>query len=215
MYHCEPAMITYARQFFHEVKQLPDVKITLYGEGLLQHMALVKKDEKVVQKKNSVIAFSTPLTITPKHIQEMKKLHRNPIYGLSGKKHKDVVLKLSQALKTTSILDYGCGKGSLGNNLPFPIWEYDPAVDGKDSVPRPADLVVCFNVLECIEPEMIDNVLGDLVRCSRKCVYIIIESTDKNWWEKKLNHFFKVGSIIPSKNELHCVLEPRKMGPLA
>jgi hypothetical protein len=215
MFYCEPAMVTYARQFFHEVMQLPDVTIRLHGDGLLQHMVATRKHEKVSTKKAVNIAFSTPITFTAAGLEAMKKLYQNPVYGLGAKKHRGVVLKLAQSMKTQSILDYGCGRGALGAGLPFPIWEYDPALPGKDAVPRPADLVVCLNVLECVEPEMIDNVLGDLVRCAKTCVFAVIGSADKEFWEKKLHRFFKIATIATAGAELHCVLEPRKLGPLA
>jgi uncharacterized Rossmann fold enzyme len=214
IFYCEPVMLVYARQFFHEVKQLPDVHFSLYGDGLLQHMAYSRRDEKIQTKRSVAIAFSTPLTITGEHLEKMKTLHKNPVYGVSGRKHADVVLKLSESLKTRSVMDYGCGKGTLCSSLPFPIWEYDPAIPGKDGVPRPSDLVVCLNVLECVEPHMIDNVLADLARCSKRCVFAVIGSTDKETWEKRLNHYFKVGGIFPCNGELHCVLEPRSLGPL-
>lgn len=212
VYYCEPVMVTYAKQFFHEMKQLPDVRVLLHGEGLLQHMANVKKHENIAPKKHAAIAFSTPITITPAHQEAMRKLHKNPAYGISGKKHKKVVLELAQAMKTSSVLDYGCGKGTLGQALPFPIWEYDPAIPGKENVPRASDLVVCLNVLEHVELTMLDNVLGDLVRCAKKCVFAVIEGT-KEQWEKKLHEFFNIGTILPAGKDIHCVLEPRKMGP--
>jgi len=232
MYYCEPVMVDYARQFFHEMNQLPDVRVLLHGEGLLQHMVYAKRNEQIKLKPSATLAFSTPVTITQEYSEVLKKLHQNPAYGIGGKKHKDVVLKLSQAMKTTSIMDYGCGKGTLGSALPFPIWEYDPAIPGKDGVPRPADLVVCVSVLSQVEPEMLDNVLGDLVRCSRNCVFSIIDTEPggkelpdgrnvhliqegKDWWHQKLNQFFNIGAILPAGAKLHCVLEPRKMGPTA
>lgn len=231
MYYCEPVMLEYARQFFHEIEQLPDVTIQAYGEGLLQHMIFKKHREVVQRKKSAVIAFSTPLTITPEYVELNKKMHLNPIYGIGGRARKDVVLKLSEALNTRSILDYGCGKGTLAASLSFPIWEYDPAVPGKDSVPRAADLVVCLDVLEHVEPEMLDNVLGDLVRCSNKMLFAIIDTgpadkdlpdgrnahliqQNKDWWQERLGKFFKIGAILQTGPELHCVLEPKKMGPL-
>lgn len=231
MYYCEPTMIEYARQFFHEMKQLPDVKVLLRGEGLLQHMAYAKRNDQVTFKPHTAIAFSTPVTITPEHTEAMKKLHLDLGYGMSGKKNKDVVVKLSEALKTTNIMDYGCGKGTLGAALPFPIWEYDPAIPGKDGVPRPADLVVSLSVLSQVEPEMLDNVLGDLVRCSKVCVFAITDTKPgginladgrnvhliqqgKDWWHAKFNKFFNIGTILQAGDKLHCVLEPRKMGPI-
>jgi len=218
MYYCEPVMIQYARQFFHEMEQLPDVQVLLHGEGLLQHMAWGRRNDKLKIKPHATIAFSTPVTITPEYTETLRKLHLNPIYGIGGKKRKDVVLKLSQAMKTTNIMDYGCGKGMLGASLPFPIWEYDPGIPGKDKVPRPSDLVVCLDVLQYVEPEMLDNVLGDLVRCSKICVFAIIGTSEgliqqgKDWWQEKLNKFFNIGTVLQHQNELHCVLEPRKMG---
>ena len=214
-YYCEPVMIEYAKQFFHEMNQLPDVRAVLHGEGLLQHMAYHKRNDKITIKKEVKLAFSTPLVITPQHLEEMKKLHQNPVYGISGKKHKDVVQKLAESLNTRSIMDYGCGKATLGAKLPFPIWEYDPAIPGKEGVPRPADLVVALNVVEHVEPEMLDNVLGDLVRCSKVCVFAVIEAVkSKDWWNEKLNKYFKVATIQQAGNEIHCLLEPRKLGPL-
>jgi uncharacterized Rossmann fold enzyme len=218
MYYCEPVMVDYARQFFHEIAQLPDVKLVMHGEGLLQHMVYNKIGEPFEQKKNAVIAFSTPVTITSEHVERNRQLHLNPVYGLGGKKRKDVVLKLANTLKTNSVLDYGCGKGSLAMAMPFPIWEYDPAIAGKNAVPRPADLVICLNVLEHVEPEMLDNVLGDIVRCAKVMVFAIIDIAsgeiqhDKDWWSKKLTDYFKIATILQSDTELHCVLEPRKLG---
>lgn len=231
MYYCEPVMLDYARNFFHEVEQLPDVTIKMHGEGLLQHMVYKKMGDQIKVKPKAVIAFSTPVTITPEYVELNKKMHLNPIYGIGGRARKEVVLKLSEALNTRSILDYGCGKGTLAASLSFPIWEYDPAIPGKDSVPRAADLVVCLDVLEHIEPEMLDNVLGDLVRCSNKMLFAIIDTGpadkdlpdgrnahliqgDKDWWQEKLAKYFKIGAILQTGSELHCVLEPKKMGPL-
>ena len=218
MFFVEAAMLTYAKQFFHEIKQLPDVKVTLYGDGLLQHMANDKKGE-VRTKHHAAIAFSTPVTISKEHTESMRKLHLDPLYGTKGKQYAEVVNKLAQSLKTTSIMDYGCGKGTLSSKLPFPIWEYDPAIAGKEKVPRPSDLVVCFNVLEWVEPEYLDNVLGDLVRCSKKCVFTVIDlegplKKTAFEWKQKLNGFFEIGTLIPHGKALHCVLAPRKMGPV-
>jgi len=231
MYYCEPVMIDYARNFFHEMNQLPDCKVLMHGEGLLQHMVYAKRNEQVKLKPHATLAFSTPVTITKEYLEILRKLHQNPIYGLEGKKYKEVVIKLAEATKTNSVMDYGCGKGSLAASLPFPIWEYDPAVPGKDGVPRPADLVVCTHILQRVELEMLDNVLGDLVRCTKKCLFAVIDTKpsekqlpdgrneyliqqNKDWWHEKLNKYFLIGAIFEPGTELHCVLEPRKMGPL-
>ena len=175
-YKVTQPLVEYARQFFHELKQMPEVNITLYGKGLLQHMAEKKLQKPTDMKKpKKEIAYITPVTISKEYAAMNKQLHeQNPNYGISGAKRASTILKLSESMETKSILDYGCGKGLLAKSLPFPIWEYDPAIPGKDSPPRPADLVVCTDVLEHVEPELLDNVLQDIARCTVKTAYLIV-----------------------------------------
>jgi len=72
------------------------------------------------------------------------------------------------------ILDYGCGKGTLQTALGFRISEYDPAVEGKTDTPEPADIVICTDVLEHIEPECVDAVLGDLKRVTKRVLFATV-----------------------------------------
>jgi hypothetical protein len=133
---------------------------------------------------------------------------------------------LAESLQTTSILDYGCGKGYLSRSLPFPIWEYDPAIPGKEESPRPADLVVCLDVLEHVEPDRLHFVLDDLGRCVRKMGYFVISTgpakktfgdgrnthliqRDKQWWEKTLGKFFTVGKIFDKPPLLFALVVPK------
>jgi cyclopropane fatty-acyl-phospholipid synthase-like methyltransferase len=142
---------------------------------------------------------------------------------VGGGKHADTVLKLAAAIGTTSILDYGCGKGYLAKAIPFPIWEYDPAVPGKEECPRPADLVVSTDVLEHIEPDRLAYVLDDLRRVTRKVAYLVIHTgpaqktladgrnahliqQGAKWWTKRLSKFFKVGKVWKVGAELHVVV---------
>jgi len=72
------------------------------------------------------------------------------------------------------VLDYGCGKGTLQRSLDFVIQQYDPCVEGLDDPPIPADLVVCTDVLEHIEPEYLDSVLDELKRCTKKLALLTV-----------------------------------------
>ena len=97
-----------------------------------------------------------------------KKLHEsNPGYGKSGARLLPSVLMLCKEIGSQDILDYGCGKRTLERALGFEIKNYDPAIEGVDDTPEPADLVVCSDVLEHIEPETLDDVLDDLKRVIR------------------------------------------------
>ena len=119
---------------------------------------------------------------------------------------------LCEAYSTTDILDYGCGKGGLAASLSWPIKEYDPAIPGKDTSAEPADIVVCHDVLEHIEPEFLDNVLADLARCVKIIGYFTIAmgpsldilSDGRNahlsqhpceWWRSHLSSYFEVALI--------------------
>lgn len=211
-YYTTPGMLEAARQTAHELDQMPSVKAIFYGEGLTQ--ALVKSHvpnpKESTKPFPNIVAFSRPTLISAAYRDLNARLHSdNLAYGVGGSKHAKTVLKLSEQLKTTSILDYGCGKGLLAKELPFPIWEYDPAVPEKSESPRPADIVICTDVLEHIEPENIHAVLQDLRRCMKKIGYFVIHTgpstktladgrnshllqKDRVWWKAMLRMYFDV-----------------------
>ncbi len=216
-----------ARQTFNELDQMPDVSATFYGEGLVQEMA--KDYKKKEFKKETIIGFRKPLLYTPEYLELIKQLFNNyPDFGMGGSKHSDMVLKIFNAINGKSILDYGCGRGFLAKSLDFPIWEYDPAIPGKDESPKPADLVVCTDVLEHIEPEKLLVVLDDIKRCILHTGYLVIStrhagkilSDGRNahliiqnsvWWLELLKNFFVINdSWFEEKNqEFHVIVMPR------
>lgn len=235
-YYTTVAMLEAARNVAHELDQMPVVHATFHGDGLCQHMmrAYVRKPLPEAQQRSfeNTIAFSRPATISAEYAVLNAQLHReNLAYGVGGGKHAKVVTDLVTSLKTTSVLDYGCGKGYLAKALPFPIWEYDPAIPDKSQTPRPADIVVCTDVLEHIEPDRLQFALNDLARCVRKVGYFVIHTGPaaktladgrnthllqhgEPWWRKKLERFFTVGNIDTVGPELHIVVGPKKKGTL-
>lgn len=225
-YRTTPAMAECARQIPHELDQLPDVTATFHGDGLAQAVAR-KYRRGTVEPGTPSVGFVKPELISHEYAALNAQLHReNLAYGVGGGKHATTVLKLAESLKTRSILDYGCGKGYLAKAIPFPIWEYDPAVPGKQESPRPADLVISTDVLEHIEPDKLPFVLGDLKRCVLKVGYFVIHTgpagktlpdgrnthliqRDQQWWRVKLQRFFQVGSIKARGMELHVIVGPK------
>src|SRR5438445_303211 len=111
------------------------------------------------------------MKITSAYADLQRQLHAQGNYGTSGAKHADRILGLAQKLGTKDILDYGCGQQTLQKNIPFPIQNYDPCIAGLDSPPSSADLVVCSDVLEHIEPQCIDDVIQDLGRLTKKVIF--------------------------------------------
>ncbi len=228
-YRTTPSMLAAAQQTWHELDQMPAVRATFYGEGLVQAMAkdYVPKPKQSAKAFQNVVGFVKPMLISAEYADLNRRLHReNLAYGVGGGRHAETVLKLCSGMGSTSVLDYGSGKGYLAKALPFPIWEYDPAVPGKESAPRPSDLVCCTDVLEHIEPEKLAFVLEDLRRCTRKVGYFVIHTGPASktlpdgrnthliqeglqWWQAKLSAYFTVGKIIPRGPELHAIVGPK------
>lgn len=224
MWLTTPAMLSCAKSVPHEVDQLKDATITFHGEGLIQAMMQAHVPKK---PKTADLAFIKPLLISEDYRTLNAHLHAtNPTYGTSGVKYVDTVLKLAKGMPTQSILDYGCGKGLLAKGMPFPIWEYDPAIEGKQELPRPAELVVCTDVLEHLEPEMLMAVLFDLARCTQKVGYFVIHTgaaqktladgrnahliqKPKAWWEKQLKKVFDVATMAEDGQSLQVVVGPK------
>lgn len=102
---------------------------------------------------------------------------QRPDYGTSGKRWAGIVQALRQEHKLLSVLDYGCGKRTLEAALCEPIQNYDPCIPGLDKPPTAADLVVCTDVLEHIEPDCIEDVLDDLKRLTGRMAFLTIATT--------------------------------------
>jgi 2-polyprenyl-3-methyl-5-hydroxy-6-metoxy-1,4-benzoquinol methylase len=98
------------------------------------------------------------------------EMHRNSNYGVASMSYAPLVAEVIQAINAAELLDYGAGKGRLALALkeiisPMPkVRHYDPAIPEWSMRPEPCDVVACIDVLEHIEPELLENVLDDLRR---------------------------------------------------
>ena len=112
---------------------------------------------------------NTPL-ISEEYRRMQQELHKNPNYGVASVGYAPIVAEIMQAVKATELLDYGAGKGRLGQTLqqhtqqPLTIHHYDPSIPTWSATPKPCRFVACIDVLEHIEPHLLDNVLDDLKR---------------------------------------------------
>lgn len=226
-YRTTVSMLECAKQTWHELDQLPGVTARFYGEGLVQAMAKNYVPKPIAKEKTN-LGIAKPALISAEYRDLNARLHdENMAYGVGGAKHAATVLKLVEATKARSVLDYGCGKGYLAKSLPFGICEYDPCIPGKENPPRPADLVVCTDVLEHIEPERLNYVLADLRRVTLKVGYFVIHTGPagktladgrnthliqhgRDWWAAQLREFFHVPEqgIKLAGAELHVVVAP-------
>lgn len=151
------------------------------------------------------------MLISSEYTRLNKLLHdTNAGYGTSGQRFAEFVKVVSDRLETKDILDYGAGKKTMEKALGFPIQNYDPAVPGLDALPSSADIVVCTEVMEHIEPDCLEPVLNHISSLAKRAVFfsiadceaskklpdgrnahLIIE--DMDWWLPRLEQYFHLG----------------------
>jgi hypothetical protein len=108
--------------------------------------------------------------ISEEYRKMQEELHRNPHYGVASVQYAPIVAQILDQVRPAELLDYGAGKGRLGETLktlmpnPPQIHHYEPSRPDWAATPQPAPFVTCIDVLEHIEPELLDNVLDDLRR---------------------------------------------------
>lgn len=131
---------------------------------------------------------------------QLRQLHESSVWGDSAGRWSGEVRHFAQKLKTSDLLDYGCGRGTLKDQLAefhFAVHEYDPGIPGKDAAPAPAGLVVCLDVLEHVEPEFIDDVIRDLDRLGNRGVIAVIA-------------LYRGGRCLPDGRPCHLIVEPEE-----
>ena len=163
------------------------------------------------------------MLISEDYREQNRLLHENNAgYGIKGEKRAEEVSRLIEyrkglgGVEPVTVLDYGCGKQTLhkaihrdmNGTLTNVTWQdYDPCVEGLDSEPMPADIVICTDVLEHIEPECIDEVLADIKRLTQhsflaticteaalktlpdgRNTHVLIQPEE--WWRPKLSSLF-------------------------
>ena len=115
-------------------------------------------------------------------------------YG-TGTNYQNVILQIFNAYRCKNALDYGCGKAILAKKLPFEVQLYDPALTKYAALPNAADLVICIDVLEHVEPELLTNVLQHLKELSNKVLFVAIGLT----W---------AGRILRDGRNAHLIIKP-------
>lgn len=142
---------------------------------------------------------------------------------------------LDQVLKSNNVqtvVDFGCGKGNLVRRLKndysnLTVFGFDPANPEFASIPDKVDLIFSTDVLEHVEPQLLDKTLSDLCgRCRVQyhliaCHYasnilpdgrnahLIVRTPD--WWQNK---FYELGWKIIHEN-VYGFIKVRPPRPIA
>ena len=155
------------------------------------------------------------------YINQLQSLHsdRKRKQGFGGKVKK--LGKFTEYMtywRPSTLLDYGCGKGTILRHLEFlypetKITGYDPAVSEYVDLPATTyDVLFSNDVLEHIEPEYIDQVLQHMSSLYKDFMWLRIDTIParktlpdgrnahlilkgKKWWLRKINENVQ-GAVI-------------------
>lgn len=164
---------------------------------------------RVVPAVDRPVGAPLATLISESYRDQNRALHDlRPEYGGSSGKWVATVAHLVRTLRLSSVLDYGCGKGLLKQglarlvadgsdqtDLAGLVREYDPAIPGKDAAPAPAELVVCTDVLEHVEPSYLDAVLDDLRRLTLNVAFLNVATRPAE-------------KTLPDGRNAHLIVEP-------
>jgi len=118
------------------------------------------------------------MTLSKEYVEQLQKEHSGSKWGSSAVKYSGAAVAqlISRRPYLQTALDYGCGKGTLATEFPQLEWtEYDPGIPGKDVKPQGTfDLVTNTDVLEHVEPDLLDEVLAELVARTGKVLFLDI-----------------------------------------
>lgn len=128
--------------------------------------------------------------------KQLQEKHATSVWGKHGHSHAPEVLQFLKQIGGRSVLDYGCGRATLAKSLPnIKTFEYDPGVPGKHHMPKVADLVVCTDVLEHVEPQLLDSVLRHIYLLAGRAAYLVIATRPAR-------------ELLPDGRNAHLIIQP-------
>jgi hypothetical protein len=198
----------------------------------LVYQSNVLKDQVTLIQSISSECYNNPRekVCSAEYAQILNHEHTNGGWGQSAKKRYTQIVDFLSQQHATSILDYGAGSANrlsvmLNQDYPgvYSVTDYDPGIPDISQSPEPHQVVVCIDVLEHVEPELIDNVLDDLKRVTQQSGYfeistqpalrtlingknahLIVQPAD--WWIEKLSLRFNVVSTEEGQGNLTVVV---------
>ena len=132
--------------------------------------------------------------------QEAMHASKKINYGTAAASYGEAVGEMVDLMEIDHLLDYGCGHNlSLKENLAptraFTYQCYDPGVPDYAESPIPAEMVVCIDVLEHIEPECLEDVLDHLESLTERVLFVTV-------------HTGPAGKILPDGRNAHLIQKP-------
>jgi hypothetical protein len=174
------------------------------------------------------VAIVAPKLISETYRSMQTELHEKGGYGTASIQYAPLVTEMLNNLKITHLLDYGCSRllnlhKHIKPTHKLTYQAYDPAVEEYAEAPVPAQMVACIDVLEHIEPDLLENVLDDLVRVTEVVLFCTVHtgpayktlSDGRNahltqqpleWWFPKLASRFDIQTIqVTGQNQFYVI----------
>ena len=143
---------------------------------------------------------------SPEYREQLQQMYDTESWSGGAARYAFEVYWLMRLTHSQTVLDYGCGPGSLANSLKavrVMCREFDPGIPGKAQMPSQADLVACIDVMEHVEPDRLDMVLRHIYDLTGRAAFFLIStrSAEKRlpdgrnahliidngrWWYEKL-----------------------------
>jgi uncharacterized Rossmann fold enzyme len=223
--------LAFSRQCNEIVKlmdTIPGMEVIVHGDSFMSNQVEIYKQ----------VNRSRTYRFTEEYARQNEQLHREKAsYGTSGHHHASRVFMAAAQICRKSgvceILDYGCGKETLRRGLDesFPavsgvsIRGYDPCIPGLDQDPVPADLVVCTDVMEHVEPPCVEAVIKHLHDLTKQVLIVDVHLQpavktlpdgrnahiclrDKDWWKSWFSKYFVVIEQAVTHQDYLMVLQP-------
>jgi hypothetical protein len=174
--------------------------------------------------------------ISAEYQLQQQRLHENPNYGTTAQNFGSLVQHLVDNMGITHLLDYGAGHNmsllrTFKPKHKITYQAYDPGVPEMADAPIPAQMVVCIDVLEHIEPAYLDNVLDHLAKLTELVGFFTIHcgpakkvlSDGRNahltqeppeWWLPKLMARFDLQNFARNEGGFQVIVyaKPRIQG---
>ena len=162
-----------------------------------------------------------------KDLHLYKELHQKRSYGDTGSGYANDINAFISETKSSDVLDFGSGAGSLKKSLAklgVFIDEFDPCVSGKNIIPKTQyDLIVTTDVLEHIYEDELANLFDEILSLTPKFMYHGISTRpatimlpdgsnahktiqSANWWYNKINEIISPQKIEKTEPSIDCVI---------
>lgn len=169
-------------EFLSWHSMMPWLQVEIIGGGLVAHayghLKEIQRQRRKVEKR-----------FTDGYAKLQRELHAQGNYGTAGMSYIPTIFhaiaQLAKRHGSASVLDYGSSSGRTMKAVKEHMWLppsvtdrcYDPFVAEFSGEPEPADLIICTDVMEHVEPECTDAVLDHIASLAKRLVFFSIGLT--------------------------------------